>query len=228
MAMSWWEGNGAERLKHDEEIVGEVQPRLVHHARPDGLMSLVGDFVIGTRSGAEHRIPTLILFPPDYPVSEPVAFETSERFAPHHSDRHFYPNGGCCLWLDIESPYDPADPDGLRVVLDQLLVFYHRQLMMEAGVVDVFPGPQRGHGGFGYLDYLKESWATDDATVRRLRFALAGKQDPKSVCPCGSGRQYRRCHQGHVTRFRQKSSPQTLAQLVSILEMRTQKANLEG
>jgi hypothetical protein len=180
-------------------------------------MSLVGDFVVGTRSGAEHPIPTLLLFPPDYPKSQPSTFETAGRFAPYDIDRHFYPDGGCCLWLDIESPYDAGDPDGLRVVLDQLLAFYHRQLMIEAGVVDAFPGPQRGHGGFGYVDYLKEAWSTDEPTLRRLRFALAGKQDPKSICPCGSGRQYRRCHQGAVTRFRQKASSFTLGQLVNIL-----------
>lgn len=229
--MAWWDGAGADRLAHDREIVAEVQPGLRHEIQPDSSMALVGDFLVTTRSGAEHRIPTTLKFPADYPAHEPSVHEPSTRF-PHEPDRHFYQDSDqCCLWLDVESQWDPTDPNALRVILDQLLTFYHRQLMMEAGVVDVFPGPQRGHGGFGYLDYLKDVWGTDDATLRRLRFAIAGKQEPKSACPCGSGRQYRRCHLGAVTRFRQKASPFTLGQLVSMLgamPMRTSKRERLG
>lgn len=53
--------------------------------------------------------------------------------------------------------------------------------------------------------------------LRRMRFALAAREEPKGACPCGSGQQYRRCHQGVVTRFRQKANPFTLGQLISIL-----------
>lgn len=216
--MSWWEGAGATRLARDKAIVAEVQPALRHEVRVDGEMALVGDFLLTTRVGVDHRIPTRIDFPATYPEREPTAYEVGGLFK-KDIDRHFYSDtGACCLWLDVESPWRRDDPQALRVFLDQLLIFYHRQVMIEARVVDAFPGPQRSHGGYGYLDYLKERWAMTDAEVRRMRFALANQANPKAPCGCGSGTSYRRCHQGEVTRFLQRARPDIVSQFVTVLD----------
>jgi hypothetical protein len=180
-------------------------------------MALVGDYVLITTAGVEHRISTRIDFPDHYPAEEPEAFATGNRF-PHEADRHFYPGGGCCLWLPVESGWQSDDPDALRAFLDQLGIFYYRQLMLDAGVTDVWPGPQRGHGAQGYLDALAERWGMRADQARRMRRALAGKVNRNTPCPCGSGIRYRRCHQGFITRFIQRTDPKHLVQYVVALD----------
>jgi hypothetical protein len=106
-------------------------------------------------SGSPQRIATWIEFPSDYPDHEPLAFETARRFR-HDADHHFYANDRCCLWLDVETKWRPGDRDALRRFLDELSLFYYRQLMMEANPRLSYPRLSSGHGVLGYLEYLEE------------------------------------------------------------------------
>ncbi len=213
----WWEGRLAARFEHDKAIVAEVQPRLRHEVGPYGAMTLVGDVVVKTVSGTPNRIPTRIDFPDDYPRNEPVAHEVGNLF-PHDGDHHFsYSSDQCCLWLDAASPWSPRDPDALRMFLEQLAIFYHRQLMMKADPTLHFPGPWWGHGGEGYLQYLEQEWGLARPVLRRLALGFRGRLYGKAPCPCGSRRQYRRCHQPTIDRFRGRASKSSLEQLVVLL-----------
>jgi hypothetical protein len=127
--VSWYEGAGAARLDHDLEIVASREElALKFVSEPGEAGALVGTITVRLRSGIGYAVETRIEFPDDYPHSEPRAFETGGRFK-HEIDRHFYPDGRACLWLEkFETQWRPDDPDALGIFLDQVLVFYLRQL----------------------------------------------------------------------------------------------------
>lgn len=214
----WWDGVGSRRLEHDRTIVEQEQPGLKYEEQED-VLALMGDVVIYTASGIPNRTPTLIVFPPEYPAREPIAFEPTERF-PHDGDHHFWNNGRCCLWLDVATPWNPKDPDSLRMFLDQLALFYERQLIMSKDPTAPWPGGGWGHNENGYIEFLRQEWGLSDAAIRRMASALAGRRHNASPCPCGSHRQYRKCHRSQVDQFRSKAYPPTLARLVALLEGR--------
>ena len=215
----WWEGAGSARLERDRAIVAGEQPGLLFVER-DGIMTLEGEVVIRSASGIPDRTPTLIVFPPEYPAKEPVAFEPTERFR-HDGPHHFWTNGKICLWLDVATPWNPKDPNGLRMFLDQLTLFYERQLIMARDPTASWPGGGWGHNEDGYIEYLRQEWGLSDDVIRRMASALAGRRHNASPCPCGSRRQYRKCHRSQVDQFRSKAHPPTLARLVNLLEGRT-------
>ena len=212
----WWDGAGSSRFERDRAIVAEEQPGLQFMER-DGIMILAGEVVIRSASGIPDSTPTLIRFPPEYPAKEPVAFDVTGRF-PHDGEHHFWTNGTCCLWLDVASPWTPKDPEGLRMFLDQLALFYERQLIMAADLTAPWPGGGWGHNEQGYIEFLRQDWGLSDEAIGRMAGALAGRRHVRSRCPCGSGRQYRRCHLGHVDRFRSRAHRPTLVMLINRLE----------
>lgn len=215
--MDWWkEGAGRARLLHDRSIVAEVQPGLRHEVQADGHMALVGDVVVITRSGIRHAIPSRIDFPADYPLREPRAHEVSGLFE-HTTARHFYntPDDLCCLWLDVETPWRRRDPEALRMLLTELAIFYHRQLVYDANPSAGWPGPEQPHGAEAYELYLKTRWRMPDWILRRMSRALAREVYRNARCPCGSRRRYRHCHQQEVLRFLNRAGPNDVEQLVA-------------
>lgn len=104
--------------------------------------------------GVPTSIAVRLAFSYDYPQSEPRAFDAGESF-PHHANRHFYEDGSCCLWLELESSWDPADIDALESFLDQLAVFFDRQLICDATGGNYLLGESRGHGDAGYMEYAR-------------------------------------------------------------------------
>lgn len=214
--MYWFEGAGRARLEHDKSIVAEDQPGLAYVVQRDGSLALVGDFMFKLPSGSPQRIATRIEFPSDYPVHEPLAFETARRFR-HDADHHFYANDRCCLWLDVETRWRADDLNALRRFLDELRVFYYRQLMMEANPRLSYPGPSRGHGVLGYLEYLEERQQLREVDLPRMLTALEGGIYRNAPCPCGRRVRYRKCHRDAVRRYRDRVGSDQHAQVVAAL-----------
>jgi hypothetical protein len=104
--------------------------------------------------------------------------------------------------------------------LDQLALFYERQLIMRMNPSAGWPGGGWGHNEEGYVEYLRQQWGLPDDAIRRMAGALAGRRHNKSLCPCGSRLQYRKCHRSQVDRFRSRASPFALTRLISLLEGR--------
>lgn len=200
--MRWYEGDGARRLAIDQRIVANF-PELRHEPQPDGGMWLAGNLIVKTASGVPHRIPTRIEFPDEYPEGEPRAFEPSARF-PHDADHHFI-GDRACLWLDVDSKWDPGKPEALDDFLRELVTFYLRQLAMEANPAQSYPGPARPHGLLdGYLDYLGEQLRLPRRAIPHMRGALAGNLSRNAPCPCGSRVRYRHCHKAAIDVFRRR------------------------
>jgi hypothetical protein len=215
-ARSWETPRGAERHALDRAIVAAEQPKL-EWLEVGTFLALAGRFLVRTQSGIPDEIAVMIAFPPDYPRNEPHIYDAEDRFLPHNGTRHMFTNGRCCLWLDVASPWEPKDPEGLRMFLDQAAVYFHRQLIFDINPAAGWPGPAWRHDDDAYLDHMLEDWGLKPATLVRLAPGFIGGLGGKDPCPCGSGFQYRRCHQPRIDRFRAKANKALIAPLVKRL-----------
>ena len=194
-ARPWYERDDGARLAFDRRLVAEHYPelsfRVDHETRRvelEGLIRLVADCGIATPIGVR------LIFPDDYPEAEPRAFDAGDRF-PHDADHHFFADGQCCLWLDLDSEWDKDDPDGLLRFLDQLSLFFDRQLTYEA--TGIWPGGERPHGwDSATVDLVLDLLDGDGQLLDALTPAFANRSPTgrNSSCPCGSTRKYKRCH----------------------------------
>lgn len=196
----WYERDGGARLAQDRALVAAS-----HYAgltfsidRANHRCVLAGEIVYASESGIKTPVSVRIVFPDEYPRQEPRAYDVADRFV-HDADGHFITDreGGkcCCLWLKWETGWSAHDPDALLAYLDQVVLFFHRQLIFEAGGRKEWPGPARDHFR-GYYDFLKERLDVDDDVLRLflLRLEQYGSHPRHGACPCGSGRPYRECH----------------------------------
>lgn len=154
----------------------------------DGTITLVAE-----GCGVPTTLAVRVELPRAYPEIEPRAYDAGGAF-PHVPDRHFYPDGQCCVWLPPESRWDGDDPNGLHAFLDEVAVFFDRQLVCDA--TGVWPGAARGHGFWGYVELVQDLLAGDDALVAALAPVFAGAVAPgrNDPCPCRQGRKYKKCH----------------------------------
>jgi len=89
--------------------------------------------------------------------------------------------------------------------VDQVAVFFHRQLIYDA--TGRWVGPERRHGVEGYLDFLIERFGNSDALLAFAPlFEGQAAPLPGAVCPCGAGRRYERCHRALVAEIRKGRS----------------------
>jgi hypothetical protein len=222
--MHWFEGAGRARLEHDQAVIAEDQPELSYATRRDGSLVLQGYVTFKLASGSPQRIGTRIEFPPDYPAHEPLAFDAAGRFK-HDANHHFYTSGRCCLWLDAESRWRPNDPDGIRRFIEELKVFWYRQLMMEANPRLPYPGLARGHGVEGYLEHLEERLRIPIRDLPRMIGALSGGVYRNAPCPCGRRVRYRHCHRDAIRRFRDRADLDQQSEVIAELtRIRTRRS----
>jgi hypothetical protein len=191
---------GDERLRRDRELIrknySDLKYKLNHRLKTiflDGTITLRAECRIPT------RIRTRVTFPDSYPDYEPTAYETGNLF-PHTSDRHFFPDGRCCLWLPVETQWKPLEPTGLHYFLDQVSTFYERQLIYEASPDKRWPWGQRGHDIHGYIEFVQDTLGIHASLIGNFIEVLSGRENisPTSKCLCGSGKKYKYCHHDRV------------------------------
>ncbi len=198
-AKPWYRrGNGA-RIAADTTLVAEHFPTLGFRIdEKERKASLEGPLVFLSECGISTAIETRLLFPLSYPELEPVAFDSAQRFKPFPGkkivDRHIYPDGQCCLWLPPRSPWKSSDPAALRDFLEQLVVFFDRQLIYDDS--GVWPGPAYDHGDAGYKQFIQEELHDDRVLSDALSPVILGSvaAGRNQSCPCGSGRKFKKCH----------------------------------
>lgn len=196
----WYEQDAGKRLATDWAVVEKCYPGLSYRVDDaEERVYLEGALLLALeQTRVRTDIQVRIEFPPGYPLKEPRAYDSAGRF-PHIADRHFFPDGRCCLWLPPESQWDRAAPDGLCRYLDQVALFFYRQLLCDALSTNgrvIWPGKARAHGDLGYVEYVLDLLDGDEKMLDVLAPALGntiqlGRNDR---CPCGSGIKYKRCH----------------------------------
>lgn len=186
----WYERDDRARFKLDDSIVRACFPELEWSIDPKTrLACLQGAITLVEPCGIKTSVSTRIDFPFSYPEHEPDAFETGRRFA-WNQENHILPDSGrCCLWLPPRSKWDPENSEALRVFLDELVVFFDRQLIFEA--THKWPGPAWDHGVYGYWEFVVEELGSERAADTFLLERAIGRNE---FCPCGSGRKYKHCH----------------------------------
>ncbi len=196
----WYERNSG-RLSSDRAIVAELYPSLQFCLNEESASaSLEGSVVIrDAECGIPTDISTLVKFPRDYPANEPAAYDAQRRFKPWPyrdlKERHIAADTGkCCLWLHPRSEWVPADPRGLGHFLDQLIVFFERQLIYDE--TGKWPGPAYGHEREGYIEFIREQLGDQIAHLDKLLplITLCSRVGPNDTCPCGSGIKFKKCH----------------------------------
>jgi SEC-C motif-containing protein len=211
--LPWYRRDGSRRLDQDQAHLAEAYPDLMFRFDDEtDLASLEGTLTLRAAScGVPTRIVVRVEFPRPYPEQEPRIYDEAGRF-PHIPDRHFYPDGRCCLWLEPESRWDPKAPDGLCQWLDEAAIFFDRQLVYDAIGENAWPGAAHGHGDAGYIEYAKEQLDVDTGELRALAPTLAHLPPAgrNSRCGCGSGRKYKSCHLDGVAALERRVGMVTL------------------
>jgi hypothetical protein len=204
-AKAWYErGEGVARLAHDRALVLREYPTLSYRIdEVAGAIYLEGTLIYRLACGIPTEVPVRIAFPRDYPRREPRAFDVARRFA-HGLDRHMaIDDGACCLWLPPKSRWDAGDPDTLLTFLDEVVVFFHRQLVYDAGGQVEWPGPQYGHRFDGYEQWIIEVFGDEHALRAFIPILKAHlKIGRNEGCPCGSGRKFKKCHNEKIEQIR--------------------------
>lgn len=156
---------------------------------------LKGTLTLKAECGIPTRINVRVVFPYDYPRHEPVAYDADDMFL-HIADRHFFTDGGCCLWLPVESEWDPCDARALFYLLDQVSAFFERQLIYDASPEKIWAWGERGHKLAGYIEFVQDILGGGASLFGKFEGLLSGRDqiDPASPCPCGRGKKFKYCH----------------------------------
>lgn len=203
----WYERDEGHRLAQDQVVLSTKYWQFTFAVDPETQrMCMQGSLDYQLACGVPTKLAVRVEFPADYPSREPRAYDADSRF-PHEPDRHFYLDGRCCLWLRPESEWNANNPDAIAHYLDQVVVFFDRQLICEAlPAYDVsqWPGGARGHGVAGYLEYVQETFSGDEDLMEVLLPVIVGKNrvGRNQICPCGGSLKYKRCHLSKVENVR--------------------------
>ncbi len=218
MRNPWYLRDGGIRLAHDRSAIAEVFPGLSYRIdEVAGRIFLDGTITLVAECGIPTHLAVRVEFPINYPQGEPRIFEVAGRF-PHVSDRHFFEDGQCCLWLPPESRWNPDDPDGLCRLLEEAAVFFDQQLVYEAEGRGEWPGEQRSHGDEGYLEFMQEALGGGRQLLAVFAPILIGLKtghvQSNDPCLCGSRRKYKRCHKPHVEDIKRRMGSGNLQAIV--------------
>lgn len=179
----------------------EVQSRIV---------VVSGMYPVADEKGVIERFQIEMLLPPRFPKALPSVWETGNRI-PRTANDHMFPNGACCLF--VEEDWWAAHPDGYRLIefLDvPVRNFFLGQSMVLMGMP--WPFGERSHGLNGILEsYAQLTGAPSLALAEEyLRLLAKEKITGHHLCPCGSGKNLRHCHQKMLRELRERI-PQVVA-----------------
>jgi hypothetical protein len=218
----WFEQDeGDVRLKQDRALIRHDYPdlKLGMNWRLKKIF-LDGTITLRAECGIPTRIKTRITFGDSYPRYEPIAYETGNMFT-HIANRHFFPDGRCCLWLPVETQWKPQEATALHGFLDQVSTFFERQLIHDASPDKRWAWGQRGHGIEGYIELIQEELGGDASLVSNFAGLLSGREAiaQNSDCPCESGKKYKYCHAKSLARLIERLGGQNpfLPEVESIL-----------
>lgn len=199
------------------------QPRLRaaqdgHDLRVAGQYLLTENGAAANPAGPITAFEIEIVLSPRYPNVEPKVFETGGRIR-RHSDRHINRDGDCCItvweyWLATAD--DRSFASFLNGPLHQ---FFLGQYWFEKTRKWPFGEHAHGHKGLeaAYAEALGIRNNKDDI-LYHLR--LLSQDWPKGhwLCPCGSGRRLRHCHQDELLALHGRIPPRLARRMLRRME----------
>ncbi len=132
----------------------------------------------------------------DFPSHVPSVFDTNNEVPEEFM--HFLADGSFCLgaYCDLRSFLD--EHPSLVSFIDEIVMSYLYSVSYYR-VYGTFPYGARSHGIKGIIEAYRDRYNTDtDLLLAQLLFYLIGKKPYRghSICPCGSGKLFRKCHGG--------------------------------
>ena len=166
---------------------------------------------------------TELRIPDSYPEGTPLLF-CNQNEIPWEIDRHVHPQYGIAC-LCVNSEYRMHWPRGsdLTDFLERLVKpFFVGQAYYQ--VHGHWPlGQERSHGPEGiieaYKDFLAPMGSPNIEVIKGFMYLLTCRNHPKGnkKCPCGSGKQLRKCHRSLLVRLRRIIDPEHAKQDYRIL-----------
>ncbi len=162
----------------------------------DGIPCIFGCLALNNDYGGVEDIYQIeIRAVAEYPNSFPLVFETGFRI-PKNVDWHiFEATGNCCLASPPEEIIICNSGLTLLSFIDnQVKNYFYSQIFRSQNGYFL---KERSHGSKGWIEFFEETFMTDN--VFNIEFGLnqiiEGKKiDRVSICFCGSGKKYRKCH----------------------------------
>ncbi|WP_298117553.1 hypothetical protein [Flavobacterium sp.] len=162
----------------------------------DGVPCIFGSIILLDEYGnIEDTFQIAIKAVSNYPYNFPLLYETGGRI-PRNVDWHiFEQTGNCC----IASPPEEMIICNSGITLssfinNQVKNYFYSQIFRNQNGYFL---KERSHGNKGWIEFFEETFMTDN--IFNIEFGLnqiiEGKKiDRVSICFCGSGKKYRKCH----------------------------------
>lgn len=188
--------NGFQIFRKEAELIQNEYPGLKLDAdEKNGAPCLSGIIQLFSenRSLIDSYILKIVAIP-DYPSSFPYVFETGGRI-PINIDWHVYPDGHFCISSIPEEILFCKKGLNLRYFIENHLKPYllNQKYREDNG----FFLKERPHGNRGNVQFFIEIFKTKDLMIiaKGLNFIKKRvKPNRVSLCFCGSGQKYRKCH----------------------------------
>lgn len=196
------------QVKVSDGFFSEVQQAVAKHqpeltvSRSNNLIILEGLFVVSGSAGPFDSYQIKAGITGGFPAEEPVVFEEGGRI-PRIADRHVFPDhGNCCLGVWEEWLLKAQDHRFETFLTGPMHDYFVSQTYYE--VRGEWPFGERSHGRLGIIEaygdilgiYPNEGTITD-----YLHLLSRQKIKGHALCPCGSGRRLRLCHNEDLQRL---------------------------
>jgi hypothetical protein len=161
-----------------------------------GIPCVFGSLVLmNDESGVEDIFQIEIKAVADFPNRFPEVYETGGRI-PRNVDWHIFEDkGNCCIASPPEEIIICNSGLTLLSFIDnQVKNYFYSQIFRNQNGYFL---KERSHGSKGWIEFFEETFMTNN--IFNIEFGLnqiiEGKKiDRVSMCFCGSGKKYRKCH----------------------------------
>ena len=189
--------NGFLTFHKEAESIQNEHPGLILDAEEvNGTPSVSGIVQLEDENGSSIDSYKIKIIPTtDYPNRFPLVFETGGRI-PNNIDWHIYQSDGhCCICSIPEEILICKKGISLNIFVENQVkpYFFNQKYREHYG----YFLKERPHGNKGNVLFFTELFKTNDLAtiIRSLKF-ITQRNEPNrvSMCFCGSGIKYRKCH----------------------------------
>lgn len=182
-------------FQNEATCIGDYFPTLIYAVEENGHPYVMGSIELADENGSIIDTYRIKMVPTeDYPYRFPFVYELDGRI-PINIDWHIFPDGHCCIKAYTEEIL--ICNQGLTLagfIQNEVVPYFFNQKHRE--LCGYFL-KERSHDQTGNLQFLYEAFkTTDKSVIRRCLAFILQRQEPNrvSLCFCGSGDKYRRCH----------------------------------
>lgn len=205
-------------MRISDDFYSEVRQAVAKHqpelsiAKTDRLIILEGRFLVYGNDGPidapngvfdSYQIKAGVTA--GFPEEEPVVFEEGDRI-PRTADRHVFPEyGNCCLGVWEEWLLTAPDHRFATFLTGPMHDYFVSQTYYE--IHGVWPFGERSHGKLGVLEAYGDLLGippSEKNLTDYLRVLSRETIKGHALCPCGSGKRIRQCHNDDLRRLSQK------------------------